>query len=204
MATDWKAMRWDGGRMCLDFANTVSDRTVERSRDYLADFEDLRGWLAHAGAVPTAVLAKDDSAPAARARLLAEALHLRELIYRVFSTLAAGRPAASVDLATLNELLAQALPYRRIAARQDDGYVWEWKWDSAAGRQRRLLWPLLWSAAETLTSDPPDRIRECPNCGWLFFDHSKNRSRAWCSMATCGSLVKARRYYRRKTGKENP
>jgi predicted RNA-binding Zn ribbon-like protein len=41
------------------------------------------------------------------------------------------------------------------------------------------------------------RLKSCPTCGWLFLDASKNRSRRWCSMDTCGAVAKARRYYRR-------
>ncbi|MGH7701051.1 MAG: CGNR zinc finger domain-containing protein [Gemmatimonadales bacterium] len=41
-------------------------------------------------------------------------------------------------------------------------------------------------------------MKSCPSCGWFFLDASKNRSRRWCSMATCGSSAKARRYYRRR------
>jgi predicted RNA-binding Zn ribbon-like protein len=48
-----------------------------------------------------------------------------------------------------------------------------------------------------LTQGQLDRLGECPSCGWLFLDTSKNRRRRWCSMATCGSRDKARRYYER-------
>ncbi|MFD0480100.1 CGNR zinc finger domain-containing protein [Nonomuraea thailandensis] len=40
---------------------------------------------------------------------------------------------------------------------------------------------------------------ECPSCGWLFLDTTRNGSRRWCSMAMCGSQVKSRRYYAAKT-----
>jgi len=56
------------------------------------------------------------------------------------------------------------------------------------------------SAAELLTSDNVDRVRECEDdrgCGYLFIDQSKNRSRRWCSMESCGNRAKARRYYAR-------
>lgn len=46
-----------------------------------------------------------------------------------------------------------------------------------------------------------ERIRICGNCGWLFIDRSKNRSRIWCDMAVCGNRQKAAKHYRRK--KEN-
>lgn len=43
------------------------------------------------------------------------------------------------------------------------------------------------------------RLRHCanPSCGWLFVDESKNHSRVWCDMGTCGSRAKMTRYRRR-------
>jgi predicted RNA-binding Zn ribbon-like protein len=43
-----------------------------------------------------------------------------------------------------------------------------------------------------------DRLKACPECGWVFFDHSRNRSGEWCTMAICGSRAKMRTYRRRK------
>ncbi|HEX9893907.1 MAG TPA: CGNR zinc finger domain-containing protein [Gemmatimonadales bacterium] len=51
------------------------------------------------------------------------------------------------------------------------------------------------AAAALLTSEAMGRVKACPACGWFFRDASKNRSRRWCSMATCGASAKARRYY---------
>ncbi len=42
------------------------------------------------------------------------------------------------------------------------------------------------------------RLRICGNCGWLFIDRSKNRSRIWCDMNVCGNRQKAARHYQRK------
>lgn len=46
------------------------------------------------------------------------------------------------------------------------------------------------------------RIKLCPNsvCLEAFYDRSKNRSRAWCDMAGCGSTMKARAYRARRRG----
>ena len=55
------------------------------------------------------------------------------------------------------------------------------------------------SAVDLLTHGPLDRVGECPACGWLFLDTSRNGRRAWCSMETCGSRVKSRRYYERRS-----
>jgi predicted RNA-binding Zn ribbon-like protein len=43
------------------------------------------------------------------------------------------------------------------------------------------------------------RLKACreDTCQWAFYDHSKNRSGAWCSMAVCGNRAKARTYRKR-------
>ena len=45
------------------------------------------------------------------------------------------------------------------------------------------------------------RLKACRNdrCQKAFYDTSKNRSGAWCSMAVCGSRLKARAYRHRHT-----
>lgn len=44
------------------------------------------------------------------------------------------------------------------------------------------------------------RLKPCRQCGWLFYDDSKNRSGSWCSMSVCGNRAKNRAYRRRMTG----
>jgi predicted RNA-binding Zn ribbon-like protein len=53
------------------------------------------------------------------------------------------------------------------------------------------------SALSLAASPEPDRLKICPNCGWLFLDRSRNRSRTWCDMAVCGNRSKAKRHYHR-------
>jgi predicted RNA-binding Zn ribbon-like protein len=44
------------------------------------------------------------------------------------------------------------------------------------------------------------RLRACrkPSCRFAYFDYTKNGSRAWCSMATCGNQAKAQRRRQRE------
>jgi predicted RNA-binding Zn ribbon-like protein len=44
------------------------------------------------------------------------------------------------------------------------------------------------------------RLKACPgeDCGWAFYDHSRNQGGNWCSMSVCGARAKAREYRRRK------
>jgi predicted RNA-binding Zn ribbon-like protein len=45
-----------------------------------------------------------------------------------------------------------------------------------------------------------ERLKTCANdrCRWVFFDHSRNRSRTWCTMDLCGSQAKMRAYRARR------
>lgn len=63
-------------------------------------------------------------------------------------------------------------------------------WDALGGLAFAGLFDLL---AE------PGRLRTCANpaCAWLFVDGSRNHSRVWCDMGTCGSRAKMSRYRRR-------
>jgi predicted RNA-binding Zn ribbon-like protein len=48
------------------------------------------------------------------------------------------------------------------------------------------------------------RLRACPDCGWAFYDTSRNARRTWCSMTAaggargCGSIAKTRAYRARQ------
>jgi predicted RNA-binding Zn ribbon-like protein len=44
-----------------------------------------------------------------------------------------------------------------------------------------------------------ERLKACPACGWVFYDHSRNRSGTWCTMAICGSRAKMKAYRRRRS-----
>jgi predicted RNA-binding Zn ribbon-like protein len=43
------------------------------------------------------------------------------------------------------------------------------------------------------------RLKVCPGieCGWAFYDASRNRTGRWCSMSVCGGRAKARTHYHR-------
>jgi len=50
------------------------------------------------------------------------------------------------------------------------------------------------------------RLKGCANdtCRWLFYDQSKNRSRKWCEMQTCGNVINARAYRQRHRDEPSP
>jgi len=62
---------------------------------------------------------------------------------------------------------------------------------------------LLAAIADSQAAGSWQRIKACAaeDCQWAFYDHSRNRSRAWCTMEVCGNRAKTRTYRaRRKQG----
>lgn len=63
-----------------------------------------------------------------------------------------------------------------------------------------LIHHVLKSFFDVITEDEVlKRLKPCENheCVLLFVDKSKNQTRRWCNMATCGNKVKASRFYYR-------
>jgi predicted RNA-binding Zn ribbon-like protein len=192
-----------GGNLSLDFVNTVDWedwRTGPRPVEYLRGYPDLLTWGRHAGILTEqqadrlAHLAEDK--PEEAARVLQEALMVRGALSLIFSAAAQDRAAEKTDLDLVNQALSRAMAHAQIIP-GSDGYVWDWPEEDMS--LDGVLWPVLRAAAALLVSGDLRRVRVCegPNCGWLFLDTTKNRSRRWCSMSSCGNRAKARRHYRR-------
>ncbi len=189
------------GPICLDFANTCGDRPVTSS-EALHDYGDLLAWAGRADLLSpsqTAVLRKAaHTRPTDAQAALSRALELREVVYRLFSATARGRSPDEEDLGAINRLLA-ATRLRLRAQPGDDAPCCALEWTGSGDELDRLLWPVVRSAADLLTSSEIGRVRECASetCSWLFVDRSRSGRRRWCDMRTCGNRAKARRYYRR-------
>jgi predicted RNA-binding Zn ribbon-like protein len=202
-------MRLIGGRLCLDFINTVDGRKSDSPRresrsvnslvlgDKLGEYSDLVGWSRHSGLVTATeagrlIQASKRNAAEARA-VFDRAIALREALYRICKATMTGRRPQRVDLETVNEELLRARAHERLT-HVADGFTWEWVGGEAA--LDRMLWSIAHSGAELLTTGDLSRLRECggEECGWVFEDTSKNRSRQWCHMQDCGNLAKVRRF----------
>jgi predicted RNA-binding Zn ribbon-like protein len=188
-----------GGALCLDFANTMGDRRRAET-EKLHRPDDLLRWAEETGILDPAERARlraglgerPDSGDAA----LRGALRLREALFRIFSAVARGERPPGDDLAELNRTLAQALRHLRV---EPSGERFHWTWTEGGERIEHLLWPVVRSAAELLTSVECGRVRECASdrCTWLFVDRSRTHRRRWCDMKVCGNRAKARRHYER-------
>jgi predicted RNA-binding Zn ribbon-like protein len=187
--------------LCLDYANTRCWRGQASPTETLQHPTDLVDWCRRAGLWAASYRSMT---PGPAAALFAEAIALREVIYRAFSSLAAGGSIAHADLAALNAAIAQAPPRARIA-QLGTQYAWQVcaSTDVRPLAVPQLLAAVIWSAADLIVAGRDDRIRQCANdaCRWLFLDGSRNASRRWCDMSACGNRAKARRHYlKRRAG----
>ncbi|MFG3477625.1 CGNR zinc finger domain-containing protein [Streptomyces sp. NPDC047980] len=166
-----------GEPLSLDLLNTRWTQDGEQ-RDLLDTADGLRLWLAVHG-LDTRFTA--DEATLERTRAARDAL-----------AAAVDRPGDPVASAAVDAVLEHG----RIRAAL-----------TAAGPEERSefadpAWGPGWTAVRDyldLLRAAPGRIRACAHsaCVLHFFDTSRNGTRRWCSMATCGNRAKASRHYAR-------
>jgi predicted RNA-binding Zn ribbon-like protein len=186
--------------LCLNFANTVGNHKSDEPNERITTYQELVAWSRHVGIlsdrVAKQIVREAALRPEEARQVLDRTIALREAIYHIFAAESSGVAPQAAEVAILNDALSSAMARARLA-RTEDGFVWNWTREE--GGLDQMLWPITRSAADLLTSDDLDLVRECANetCGWLFVDTSKNHSRRWCSMSDCGNRAKARRHYAR-------
>jgi predicted RNA-binding Zn ribbon-like protein len=198
------SMKFIGGSLCLDFVNTVGGRAGQRAytvlRDKLPTFDDLLTWSRLAGLVPQAevlrLIRRAAANPKEAAVVLKRAAALREGLYRIFRSVVDGRRTVRNDIEILESELSIARDHERLSPAAG---VFVWTWDDRDALDR-MLWAVSRTAAELLTSEDLSKLRHCggEECGWMFLDTSRNRSRQWCDMRDCGNRAKVRRFRERR------
>jgi predicted RNA-binding Zn ribbon-like protein len=163
-----------------DFVNT---RDLEKGTDRIDGPRRLSTWLAERGFAPDTPKATDDDVT--RARSLREAL-------RAMLLANAGFPLEAGAVDAFNAAAGRA----RLAVRAE-----------GAGRFSLLpvvegpdcaisrLVSIVLAAHENGTWP---RLKACAECRWALYDHTKNRSAAWCDSNKCGARVRSRRYRERR------
>jgi predicted RNA-binding Zn ribbon-like protein len=187
-----------GGELCLDFANTVSWRGTERAHDWLHKYANFAAWGELVGIISEderiALLEAAEQHADEAHQVLQKAIQLREVINTIFSDIKQNKPIPQPELAILNAYLPEALIRLRIGV---DGNQAGWVWSQDDIQLDRILWPVVWSAANLLMSDRITKLRTCEACEWLYLDTTKNHSRRWCTMEDCGNRAKVRRFRQR-------
>ena len=162
-------------RLVQRFVNSVD---LEDGPDDFATATGLGEWLADAGLLSAG--APVDEAGRRRAVELREAIR----------GLAAGDPGAEA----INRAARRAGLHPVLTAAGS-------RLEPTAGGVDGALGHVVAALHAAVAEGTWPRLKACERdvCRWAFYDHSKNRSGHWCSMAGCGSRVKNRRAYRRRT-----
>ncbi len=186
-----------GEDLCLAYANTRWWRGRAAPQETLTDFDALLAALErHAGMTALAPLRRWGRANPRKAEaVLADAVNLRETVFRTFTALADRKAVAADDVLRLSAAIAAAPPRDRLV-QENKGFAWD---IALRPRATDLLAPVLWSAGDLMLNAAQRRFRACANheCLWLFLDRSKAGGRRWCDMAACGNRAKARRHHAR-------
>ena len=190
------------GKLCLEFANTSYWHASEHPVESLYSYHDLVNWAASIGVLTAdgaaELTAIAESQPTLAQQVYEWAMELREAIYHIFVALAEQTSPSQRDIDTINEALPRAYTLPELV-KSGSGFGVKWRGD-ARGLDN-LLWPILRSTVRLLTEGEHSRIGQCADdrgCGYLFYDTSRNRSRRWCDMNSCGNRAKSQRHYARR------
>ena len=194
-----------GGDPALDLVNTVDWTSRGPENDRLIDFAGLTRWAEGAGVlsrkIGTALRRRAATKPREAEDAYQAALQARQVLQRLFSSIAEGKPAGD-EVDDFNRLLGHAVGHMRVVSAggaRTGNRKWRLGWEHLETRLDAVVWPVLWSAASLIFSDEAALIRICggADCGWMYVDRSRNGLRRWCQMETCGTREKSRRRYER-------
>ncbi|MGP0585808.1 CGNR zinc finger domain-containing protein [Paenibacillus timonensis] len=128
--------------------------------------------------------------------------HFRERLHLLVVKLADGGGMEDGDWQLLNEHLALDVVNRRLISGPGEvrlAYV------PVTEDWRHVRAEIAASFGETLLGGETGRIRVCdnPDCRWIFYDDTRNRTKKYCDDKMCGNLMKVRRFRaRKKSGEE--
>jgi predicted RNA-binding Zn ribbon-like protein len=190
-----------GGNLALDFVNTVDSRPTDHPNELLPTYNELFSWARQAKLRSRMeelnLIKKADRHPNDAEAARKSALALRELLFLIFNNVIDGKKIPEDTLAKWNKYVQRSNDsYQMIKTK--DGFSWEVSADPL--EFDAILWPIIHSAVELMTSSNIEKLRRCAadNCDWLFLDMSKAGNRRWCDMTVCGNRTKAQRYYSKK------
>lgn len=171
-----------------EFVNSL-DR--ETGVEELSGAKQLSEWLAERELVPTGT--RLSGADLRRAVELREAL--RGLLLANNGVPIRAADVEIVDRETASAELAVRLRGEGATALEPRGTGL----DAAVGRLAAIVF-------EATVNGTWTRLKACPadDCQWAFYDHSRNRSGTWCTMAVCGNRSKVRAYRQRATADAKP
>lgn len=170
-----------------ELINTFS---VETGTESLTDPAALTTWLAERGLLPKTATATETDLH--RARTLREGLRALLVAQNTPPADAPSEDAAPSPALTDLAALARELPVTLDPLATPPALV-----PHSPGTPDAALAQLLADVARSAADGTWTRMKACRMCHWAYYDHSRNRSRAWCSMALCGNRAKAQAFRNR-------
>ncbi len=197
------AIRLDGGRLCIDFANTIHDRFAAAAEDYLATPDRYVEWARRTGALHADEEISLPRSDDGRARLMTDIGTLRDAMFRLLGAYLDGVTVPADALRTANDWLFSARKDQQLAG---DGRLLI---RTRRGDPHLPLKRIALDLVDTLSEAHAGKLslKRCANqtsCGWLFADTSKNGRRRWCAMQTCGVASKMSKLRQRAAPPPHP
>jgi predicted RNA-binding Zn ribbon-like protein len=186
------------GHPALELVNTLDLRFSAQTVDLIPTYKDLLRLTAQLQLLTVEQarkLGRTVSEEDAQ-RVVASTVELREALAAVlYGRIDGGKPPAA-QIKILEQQFHAAGLHRRLLAGESH---LEWSWSGVERQAEIPLWMLAQAASDLLFSSDAELVKDCgdPTCRWLFLDVSKNHTRRWCDMKTCGNRMKARRHHAR-------
>ncbi len=185
-----------GDALGLDFLNSIAT-PVDTPIDWIGDGDGLLDWLAQARLAPADALKRirAEALPGELDKVADQARSLREW-FRGFVRPRKGRPLTAKSLAELeplNRLLERDDSFKRVVPGSKGEKeplqlqtIRRWRTPEA------VLSPIGEALAQLVCTEDFSDVKACegPACTLLFVDHTRGRTRRWCSMALCGNRAK--------------
>lgn len=201
VANETSPWSFRSGNLALDFANTVDWHASQNPEELLISYAALVNWSREFGVFQDAHVEslheKASQEPEDAVKALSQALVLRDAIYQVFHAVAQKFTPSKDDLEIIKQYQIRGLSAASLEPR-DMRFGWNWEIEHPNFEQ--MLWPVAQAAVDLLLSKNLSQVGQCADdrgCGMLFIDTSRNHSRQWCSMESCGNRAKAQRHYHR-------
>lgn len=179
----------------LDFLNSVAI-PVDEVIDWLDDGEGLLDWLGQASLVPDEVVAsfRKRTTPGELDRVAQRARELREW-FRDFVLAHRGLPLSAdaiTELAPLNRILERDESFSQLVQVPGSSNALALRSTRRWNSPEALLLPIGEMLARLVSEEDFTDVKACEghNCTLLFADHTRRRTRRWCSMAVCGNRAK--------------
>lgn len=123
---------------------------------------------------------------------------LRDTMQQSVKSLNYNAQLCAKEFAKVNSIL-EKIPCR-IQLVVDDDRKFMIKQTPLCGGWTHVIWSVAYSFARLMSEYDQTRIKICENkdCGWIFYDESKSRTRRWCDHKICGNIMKVRRFRNRQ------